>query len=394
MPFRSCANLTGANASRPRRSAAVLIRTSPANSVIAPNREGNGSFLAATKTKKTSRRATFQQEERHEFRGRLSIAIAATLSWIAVLVPTPVRNYLAARIGAIFFRVSHTYRRYVEENVRHVLGKEENDGEVRDLTYSIFITNAINFMDLLTLPRRSRRYLHRATYVVSGDWREIERIHASGQGIIFVSAHVGCFDFIGQALQARGYPLTVVTGRTTSRFIFDGVTWLRKTRGSTLVEPTPSGIRTVIKALRRGECAVIVSDRDFFENGAEVEFFGQRTTLPPGAVRIARDTGAVLVPVFTRRTRRGNQLRIYPPMTIEKTSNVKEDVKRGMEQLVPVLEDGIDAALEQWVMFARVWRDVPAESVKIFPTGSPLESELLEKVVSHLPERKTGEDGD
>jgi hypothetical protein len=81
-------------------------------------------------------------------------------------------------------------------------------------------------------------------------------------------------------------------------------------------------------------------------------------------------------------------------MTIEKTSNVKEDVKRGMEQLVPVLEDGIDAALEQWVMFARVWRDVPAESVKIFPTGSPLESELLEKVVSHLPERKTGEDGD
>lgn len=349
--------------------------------------------MAASKTK-SPRRATFQREERDEFRTRLSVAIAATLSWVFILVPTPIRNYIAARIGSIFYRVSHTYRRNVESNVRHVLRKDENDGEVRDLTRNIFITNAVNFMDLLTLPRRSRRYLYRRTYVVTGDWAEAEAIHNSGRGIVFVSAHVGSFDFIGQALQARGYPLTIVTGRTTSRFIFDGVTWLRGVRGSTLVEPTPSGIRTVIKALRRGECAVLVADRDFFENGVEVEFFGEKTTLPPGAVRIARDTGSALVPVFTRRTRYGHQLRIYPAMTIERTSTAREDVKRGLEQLLPVLEDGIDAALEQWVMFSRVWPEGPTEAVKIFPTGSPLESELLEKVVSHLPEIRTGEDGD
>jgi KDO2-lipid IV(A) lauroyltransferase len=282
----------------------------------------------------------------------------------------------------------------VESNVRHVLDKSENDGEVRDLTRNIFITNAINFMDLLTLPRRSRRYLSRATYVVTGDWKVIDEVRRSGRGIIFVSAHVGCFDFIGQALQARGYPLTVVTGRTTARFIFDGVTWLRKSRGSTLVEPTPSGIRKVIKALRRGECAVFVADRDFFENGHEVTFFGKQTTLPPGPVRIARDTGAVLIPVFTRRTRHGNQLRIYPLMEIVKTKDVRADVKRGMEQLVPILEEGIDSALEQWVMFQRGWPEAPQEPVRIFPTGSPLESELLEKVVAHLPERKTGDDGE
>lgn len=349
--------------------------------------------MAASTTKK-NRPATFQQEERDEFRYRLSVATAGVLSWIFVLIPTPIRNYIAARIGSIFYRVSHTYRRNVESNVRHVLSKDENDGEVRDLTRNIFITNAINFMDLLTLPRRSRRYLYRMTSVVSGDWGEVDRIHKSGRPVIFVSAHVGCFDFIGQALQARGFPLTVVTGRTTSRFIFDGVTWLRKTRGSTLVEPTPSGVRTVIKALRRGECAVIVADRDFFQNGVDVEFFGERTTLPPGPVRIARDTGAVLIPVFTRRTRHGHQLRIYPGMEIEKTADVRADVRRGMEQLLPVLEDAIDACVEQWVMFNSVWPELPPEPVQIFPTGSPLESELLEKVVSHLPERKSGEEGD
>lgn len=348
--------------------------------------------MAASTTK--DRPTKFQSEERDEFRYRLATTIASVLSWVMILVPTPIRNYMAARIGSIFYRVSHTYRRNVESNVRQVLGKDENDGEVRDLTRNIFITNAINFMDLLTLPRRSRRYLHRATYVVTGDWSEVERIHRSGRGIIFVSAHVGCFDFIGQALQARGYPLTVVTGRTTSRFIFDGVTWLRAARGSTLVEPTPSGVRKVIRALRRGEFAVIVGDRDFFENGVEVEFFGEKTTLPPGPVRIARDTGAAIIPVMTRRTRRGHQLRIYPAMDVERTKDVQADVRKGMERLVPILEDGIDAGLEQWVMFQRVWPRKPKEPVQIFPTGSPLESELLERVVQHLPELKTGEDGD
>jgi KDO2-lipid IV(A) lauroyltransferase len=150
----------------------------------------------------------------------------------------------------------------------------------------------------------------------------------------------------------------------------------------------------VIKALRRGDCAVIVGDRDFFENGIEVEFFGEKTTLPPGLVRIARDTGAAIVPVFTRRTRYGHQLRIYPAMTIEKSKDVQADVRRGMQQLIPVLEEGIESALEQWVMFGRVWPERPPEPVKIFPTGSPIESELLEKVVSHLPDIKMGEDGD
>lgn len=341
-----------------------------------------------------TRKARFQQEERHEFRYRLSVGLAATLSWLFILIPTPVRNYIAARIGSVFYRVSHTYRQNVESNIRHVLGKESNDGEVRDVTRNIFITSAINFMDLLTLPRRSRAYLRRRTYIVKGDWAQVERLRREKKPIIFVSAHLGSFDFIGQALQARDYPLTIMTGRTTSRFIFDGVTWLRSVRGSHLVEPTPSGVRAVLKALRRGECAVIVVDRDFFENGVSVEFFGERTTLPPGAVRIARDTGAALVPIFTRRTRHGHQLRVYPAMTIEKTKDVQADVQRGMRMLVSILEEGIESAVEQWAMFARVWPERPPEPVRIFPTGSPLESELLEKVVSHLPEIVIRDDDD
>lgn len=342
-----------------------------------------------SKSAKSSNKPSFKQEERDEFRTQLSILLARVLSWVFLLTPGPIRDYIVLRIGSLSYRLSQGYRVNVESNIRTVLNRDTNDPEVRELVRAIFLTNALNFSDLLTLAWRSRNWLQRKTHVVDGDWSIVDNERAKGKGVIFVSAHVGCFDFIGQSFQARGYPLTVVTGRTTSRFVFDGVTWLRGRRGSTMVEPTPGGIRQVIRALRANECAVIVADRDFFENGVEVEFFNRATTLPPGAVRIARDTGAPIIPVFTRRTRAGHQVRIGDPIYIERTRDAKSDVAIGMQQLVPILEKGIESCLEQWVMFQRVWPEQAVPVIKIFPTGSPLESPLLEKMAQKLPELKS-----
>lgn len=333
----------------------------------------------------------FQKEDRHELRYQLSVASAGALSWICFLMPTPFRDWLARRLALLFYRMSHAYRENVEANVQQVIGRDRADADVRALSRSVFQTSALNFMDLLTLPRRSRRFLLRSTHIVSGDWSIIYNAMAQGRGVIFVTGHVGCFDFIGQSFSAHGLQIHVVTGRTTSRFIFDGVTWLRGARGAALVEPTPSGVRSVIKALRRGECSVFLTDRDFFQNGRDVTFFGMDTTLPPGPIRIARDTGALIVPIFTRRARHGHELRVFPAMTIEKTHDVQADVKRGMDALTGILESGIEASVDQWVMFQRVWPESPPAAVRVFPVGSPLESELLERVASRLPERRARE---
>lgn len=335
----------------------------------------------------------FRKEDRHEFRYQLSVFLAGTFSWVFFLMPTPMRDWVATRLGMLFYRMSHAYRENVEANVGQVLGKARNDADVRAVARSVFQTSALNFMDLITLPRRSRRFLLRSTHIVTGDWSIIYNAMAQGRGVIFVTGHVGCFDFIGQSFSAHGLKIHVVTGRTTSRFIFDGVTWLRGARGAALVEPTPSGVRNVIKALRRNECAVFLTDRDFFQNGRKVNFFARETTLPPGPIRIARETGALIVPIFTRRARHGHELRVYPAMEITKTSDVQEDVQRGMDALTRILETGIEASVDQWVMFQRVWPEMPPTPVRVFPVGSPLESELLERVASHLPERRPGDGG-
>ena len=152
---------------------------------------------------------------------------------------------------------------------------------------SVFRVSSRNWADLLVVPKRTRAQFLDEFQLTAGSLERLDAAIARGKGCVLVTAHLGAFDYMGHFLHALGYKLSIVTGRTTARMVFDGVTSLRQSNGLGSGRSTPSGVRKAIHAVMLGNCAVIVSDRDFFQNGVDVEFFGVRTTLPPGAVRIA-----------------------------------------------------------------------------------------------------------
>jgi KDO2-lipid IV(A) lauroyltransferase len=274
-------------------------------------------------------------------------------------MPERLRRYLGVNGGDLSYRLSKSYRESVSDNLRQVLGPEVTERELQRAVREVFRNSGKNLADILLVPHLSRIEVIRRVPLISGRWSYLDDALASGHGAVIVTGHLGAFDFIGQALHHRGYKLTSVTGRTTSRFLFDAVTFLRRSHDMKLVEASPSGIRRVIRALRQGEGAVFLTDRDFFQNGKPVRFFGRETTLSPGAVRIARDTGAPIVPIFGVRTRTGHGMIIEPPFFVEKTADLEADVARGLARIVSILERVIRSAPDQWVMFQRVWPEEP-----------------------------------
>lgn len=334
--------------------------------------------------------ARFRREEPRELRQRLSVAVAVAASLLVAGMPAPLRRWVADRIGHLWWRFAPTYRANVAANLAQAMGSAATPEAIESATRNIFRLSALNFGDLLRLPHTSRDELARSVRLVSGDWSVFDEALAHGRGVILMTAHLGAFEFVGHGLTARGYPLTSVTGRTTSRFLFDAVTFLRGSRGMHLVEATPGGVRRVIQALRRGEIAAFLADYDFFQNGRPVHFFGRETTLPPGPIRIARDTGALVVGSFARRTAHGYALSLAEPFGVDKTADLEADLERGMRRAVAVLERAIGETPDQWVMFQRVWPSAPVDPVRVFPVGSPLESELLRRVDAVLPEPRLG----
>jgi KDO2-lipid IV(A) lauroyltransferase len=327
----------------------------------------------------------FRRERPRELRYKLAVGIADAVSRIVSWAPDRLRDWVADRAGDVWIKATPVYRANVIANIGQVLGPETSRPDLEAKARQIFRMSARNFGELLRLKHLTPDELAALLPISVKDLTVFREAHARGQGIVLVTAHLGAFDLIGHALAAQGVRLTVITGRTTSRFVFDAVTHLRRSHDVTLVEPTPAGVRRVIRALRRGEIAGFLADYDFFQNGLPVRYFGRETTLPPGPIRIARDTGALVIPVFTHRGEQGHEIVIGAPFQIAKTVDIDADVAAGMEMLKTRLEEGIGATPDQWVLFQRAWPLEPAPPVRVFPVGSPLESELLRRVDAVLP---------
>jgi lauroyl/myristoyl acyltransferase len=332
----------------------------------------------------------YRRERPRQLRYRLAVGIAEVISRIVAWLPDRVRDGIADRAGDIWVRLTPVYRANVIANLTQVLGPKTPQAELEAKARRIFRMSARNFGELLRLKHLTPDQLIALVPISVKDLAVLHDAHERGQGVIVATVHMGAFDLLGHAIAAQGVPMTVITGRTTSRFVFDGVTHLRHSHLVTMVEPAPGGVRRVIRALRRGEIAGFVVDYDFFQNGLPMTFFGRETTLPPGAIRIARDTGALVVPMFPRRGPRGHELSVGEPFEVPKSADIDADVAAGMELLKLRLEEGIGANPDQWVLFQRAWPLAPAPPVRVFPVGSPLESELLKRVDAVLPPPRDG----
>lgn len=306
----------------------------------------------------------------------LSRAVADGGGWLVTKVPLAIGYRFADVVGNVLYRYASGYRANVIDNLRHVVGADADLDELRRLARKTFRHSARNFYDLLRVRRISSAELEKSTVLI-GSWETVDRALERGRGVIFVTGHVGAFDYAAQVIPLHGYHCVLVTVRTVAEFIHDIVTYLRASKGFDLEEPSAGGLRRLMRALRQGHTIGLASDRDFLRNGMPVDFFGERTTLPVGAARLALETGAAIVTVICRRHRTRQTFTIEEPIWLERTGDPDADLARGLRHIAGILERHIRPSPEQWVMFQRVWPATPPPAISVFPVGSPLEGRLL-----------------
>ncbi len=300
-------------------------------------------------------RIPFGKSKRGDAIFYLAVISASVASWAVALLPRFVPLNIARLAGWISAARKSSYRDNIRSNLVHVTDLPEGAPELERLVRSAFRTNALNVVDLLEIPHLSRPDFDKRVRMVQGSWSTLDDILASGKGAIIVTAHLGPFDFVASYLRVRGYPLSGLTARTTGHFAFHFVTFLRASQSMRVIETSSSGLRQALRLLNKGELLILLSDRDFFLSGREAMFFDKRTSLPVGAVRLARDTEVPIVPFFAYRQDGHYELVIGEPLTIEKTDDREADLETGVQRVAQVLEEAIGRAPGQWVLFQRVW---------------------------------------
>ena len=222
------------------------------------------------------------------------------------------------------------------------------EGTARDVAVrEAFVSYARYWMESLRLPRMTAEEVD-AGFTIEG----LEHIRAAldaGTGAILGLPHVGGWEVGGSWFVRQGFPLTVVVEALKPPELFKWFADLRRSQGFKVIPLTKSAGVSVVRALRANEIVALVSDRDIAGGGVEVEFFGERTTLPAGPAALAGRFGVPLLPTAVYFKGAGHHAVVRPPLAL--TGDATTDT----QALARELEELIRAAPEQWHLFQPNW---------------------------------------
>ena len=118
----------------------------------------------------------------------------------------------------------------------------------------------------------------------------------------------------------------------------------------------PDAGKAVLRAIKEGHVIALLCDRDIEGTGVEVEFFGERTTLPAGPATLALRTGAALLPTAVYFQGDGHHAIVQPPLVVERQEKrLRDDVARVTQQIATALEGLIAIAPDQWHLQQPNW---------------------------------------
>ena len=215
------------------------------------------------------------------------------------------------------------------------------------------------YAESFKLPSLSKRYVDRC-FSVDG-FQHIEAALERGNGAILALPHLGGWEWAGRWMADKGHRLTVIVEPLEPPEMFEWFRKLRSDLGMNVVPLGPDAVPAILGALKRNEIVCLLSDRDIQGGGIEVDFFGEKTTLPAGPVMLGlrADTTVLPVGVYFTKSVDGHHAVVRPPLTLDRSVRLREAVQKGMQELAHELEGLIRRAPEQWHMFQPNWPSDP-----------------------------------
>lgn len=276
---------------------------------------------------------------------------------MARMLPAALADGLATPIG-LGANVANVERRHMIELHLRRVNPTWTDRQVHHAAREAFDSYARYWIESLRLPWLSKRTVA-AGFHLTGFEHVLQALER-GNGVIIALPHLGGWEWAGRWMVDNGHPITVVVERVEPPEVFDWFVALRQQLGMTVVPLGADAGRVVMRALRGNEVVCLLCDRDIQGGGVEVEFFGERTTLPGGPATLSLRTGAPILPVGCYFTSvHGHHAVVRPPVPTDRQGTLREDVARVTQTLAVELEHLIRRAPEQWHLFQPNWPSDP-----------------------------------
>ena len=171
----------------------------------------------------------------------------------------------------------------------------------------------------------------------------VEQAYAAGRGIVYLCPHLGCFELAAQAAalrwSAQHGPITVLYRPARQPWLARVMETARNRPGMQAVPTTLTGVRQMLKALRRGEAVGLLPDQVPPQGqGVWLPVFGRAAYTMTLAARLAQQTGAAVLLARCEREPLGRGFTVYIEPLAAPLQQALEagtlQISRAMEQVI------------------------------------------------------------
>ncbi len=169
----------------------------------------------------------------------------------------------------------------------------------------------------------------------------IEQGLKRGSGVILIAPHLGNWEVLNLYLSNR-YPFTAMYRPPKLKLMDDMIKKMRARLGTRLAPADASGVRVVMKALKRSEMVGILPDQEPATGGQFAPFFGHSAYSMKLLPQLVKQTGATVVCGYAERLKGGEGFNLHfleaDPSIYDKDLAVAiEGMNRSVERCVRAL---------------------------------------------------------
>lgn len=266
-------------------------------------------------------------------------------------LPITLATGIARRIGEILYCLLVKRRQIALHNLDIAFRNSKTAAEKKQIALDSFrhmVTSVFEFFRMPLLVREAQERFSQEGI------EHTDRVFREGRGVILVVAHLGAWELMEFIACLNSYPCSVIVKPLRNPYLHR---WIQSLRLQSTFKPIDkdSAVKPALTELRRAHMLAILIDQWAGDEGLQVNFFGQPTSTTSLPARLARKTGAALIPGCCLRVRPGKYLiKIFPEIPLK---NLGDDWEmRATEELNHWLEEAIRQHPDQWSWVHRRWK--------------------------------------
>ena len=278
------------------------------------------------------------------------------LEKILMLLPKKMRKGFFTFLGILAYYASKKYRKVVEQNLKFAFDDTMSQEEIDSIAKYSFKNLLYNFLHIMELRNISLEELQSKITILNKE--AVERVHAQGRAVIYVTTHYSSWELGGASLGAFVEPLAAVYKKMKSSAYEEWLLAGRARFGNTNLEKS-NVVKPLIKLIKNGKASGLLIDTNINPNeGTMVEFMGKSVRQTSTPAYLARKFNAAIIPVTIRTDDEENYtLMIYDEIPVEKTEDEQADIQNATQLQADWLTNLITNEPKFWFWLHKRWKN-------------------------------------